>query len=114
MAGLVPAIGRGTLPLFWHSAATDGRHKAGHDGEARFIEGGSADGRWELAMTGVLVDSLYGSKYPARTAVPIRLTISLPAVMQVIWFMSSPGVISTTSMPTTRPLRTRPWIKRRA
>jgi hypothetical protein len=52
MAGLVPAIGRGTLPLFWHSAATDGRHKAGHDGEARFIEGGSADGRWELAMTG--------------------------------------------------------------
>jgi hypothetical protein len=52
MAGLVPAIGRGTLPLFWHSAATDGRHKAGHDGEPRFIEGGSADGRWELAMTG--------------------------------------------------------------
>jgi hypothetical protein len=48
---LVPAIGRGTLPLFWHFATTDGRYTAGHDGEARFIEGGSADGRWELAMT---------------------------------------------------------------
>ena len=29
----------------WQSAATDGRHKPGHDGEAGFAQGGSADGR---------------------------------------------------------------------
>jgi len=30
MAGLDPAIGSGTRPRYF--AATDGRHKAGHDG----------------------------------------------------------------------------------
>jgi Protein of unknown function (DUF4242) len=68
MAGLVPAIGRCTLPLFWHSTATDGRHKAGHHGEARFIEGGSADGRWELAMTeGWLDNRFVRSSRPFQT-----------------------------------------------
>src|SRR3978361_850840 len=45
---------------------------------------------------------------------PMRLTIRRPAVMQVIWLTSVRGVISTTSMPTTRPFFARPWISFRA
>jgi hypothetical protein len=41
MAGLVPAISRGTRSL----------RMGGHDDGAGFIQGGSADGRGELAMT---------------------------------------------------------------
>ena len=51
------------------------------------------------------------SKYPALTAVPIRLQINLPAVMAVIPFTSRLGVISTISIPTTLPFLTKPWIR---
>lgn len=50
----------------------------------------------------------FSSKYPALTAVPIRLQINLPAVIAVIPFTSRLGVISTISMPTTLPFLTKP------
>jgi hypothetical protein len=46
MAGLVPAIGRGTVPLLMVGTRPAMTVKAG------FFQGGSADGRCELAMTG--------------------------------------------------------------
>ena len=51
------------------------------------------------------------SKYPALTAVPIKLQINRPAVTAVIPLRSRLGVISTTSIPTTLPLFTRPCIR---
>lgn len=55
----------------------------------------------------------YVSKYPALTAFPIRLQMMRPAVMAVMPFTSRLGVISTMSMPTTRPLAVRPWMSLR-
>src|SRR3977135_3403029 len=45
MAGLVPALGRGTLPLRMAGTRPAMTVRSG------FIQGGSADGRCELAMT---------------------------------------------------------------
>ena len=48
----------------------------------------------------------YLLKYPARTALPIKLHMNLPTVIAVMPFISLVGVVSTMSIPTTFPLLT--------
>ena len=71
MAGPVPAISRGTLPLRMAGPSPAMTVWAG------FIQGGSADGRWELAMTGY--PPLAKGAFPTASGLPIFTRAGSPA-----------------------------------